>query len=845
METKRCAYCHKLVRADAQVCGGCGHTFVHPKTRPLQRGSISRSVPPASPHQAGHYSGLHPEDQPYESSMIAVQRPPAQAEGPRRLIQGEPEHIVLPLVAATPPSLSAIQTEHTEHTVASQPTRLQSPRQRASALKSSPLSKRSTPDASAMPARRPVAVEMSQPSGVVSAVARKRRSHSIIPLLLALSCVFFLLASTILAFVLIGNQPTLATASLQVAPDLPLRVGDAFHITGHGFGTLNDVAFTYDTKMVLWDGNNKPLTARTDAQGAFAIVVRVPANWAVGDHYIHATDTRENLSVSAKVTVQQTPTAPPHLQLAQPSSGIIDLGDGRAGTTAKNSMTLLNTGGGQISWHGHSDASWLSITPNNDTFNGTDLVTITGNRGGLTPNAYTGHITFTQQNNTTPIIVTVKVKVNPEPAALTVSTSALTFSTPAGQAISPYQSVTLLNSGGQTLNWGSSVSTTDGANWLIISQTSGSIEPGQNQVLTVAVQPLQLAAGQYQGAITFTGGANAQVNVALNVIAPIPPGNLIVSLSSLTFNAIAGQSTTGKIVTLQNTGGSTLSWAASTVTANKGGWLNSDTVSGTLDPGMSKTVSVSANAASLVAGVYQGTITFSANGVSRDVSVVFTVAAPPQPAISTQTTPLTFSVYKGQAPAPRTFTLSNTGNAPLNWAASEDNNGASFAPVSPAKGLLAAGSTTTLTVSPNITGAAAGVLATTITIADTDTGATVASQKIAVSITILDQPNLAVDSTTLSLSASSSYPTTSTLFTISNSGTQNLNWVITPDATAAWLTFDISSGVVAPGQSQVVNVQCNSSQLTPGTYKATFTVGDSDTGTTVVTQTIHVTFVVS
>src|SRR5947209_4476117 len=36
-----------------------------------------RSIPPASPHHAGHYSGLHPEDQPYQSSIMSVQRPPA------------------------------------------------------------------------------------------------------------------------------------------------------------------------------------------------------------------------------------------------------------------------------------------------------------------------------------------------------------------------------------------------------------------------------------------------------------------------------------------------------------------------------------------------------------------------------------------------------------------------------------------------------------------------------------------------------------------------------------------------------------------------------------------------
>src|SRR5712691_11641295 len=109
MDTKRCAKCHKLSRAEAETCSRCGYSFAvsvswvpaSPASRggkrnvvtPLagvrgtgnRNGRVSkpplttqrRSIPPASPHRAGHYSGLHPEDQPYQSAMIAVQRLPA------------------------------------------------------------------------------------------------------------------------------------------------------------------------------------------------------------------------------------------------------------------------------------------------------------------------------------------------------------------------------------------------------------------------------------------------------------------------------------------------------------------------------------------------------------------------------------------------------------------------------------------------------------------------------------------------------------------------------------------------------------------------------------------------
>src|ERR1700686_466407 len=87
METKRCQRCHKLLRIDAQMCSRCGgHAFLQgTHARGKQAGSLTSnemvsihsnrlpsppSSPPPSPHRAGHYSGLHPEDQPYQSSFL-------------------------------------------------------------------------------------------------------------------------------------------------------------------------------------------------------------------------------------------------------------------------------------------------------------------------------------------------------------------------------------------------------------------------------------------------------------------------------------------------------------------------------------------------------------------------------------------------------------------------------------------------------------------------------------------------------------------------------------------------------------------------------------------------------
>src|SRR5437763_14304349 len=115
MQTKRCANCHKLSRAEAVTCSRCGQSFAGNTTRVSTRSALTapsgkrsavversalrtrrRTIPPASPHRAGHYSGLHPEDQPYQSAMLAVQRPTKKLSDPGAVAQQEPETVPAP-----------------------------------------------------------------------------------------------------------------------------------------------------------------------------------------------------------------------------------------------------------------------------------------------------------------------------------------------------------------------------------------------------------------------------------------------------------------------------------------------------------------------------------------------------------------------------------------------------------------------------------------------------------------------------------------------------------------------------------------------------------------------------
>ena len=213
-------------------------------------------------------------------------------------------------------------------------------------------------------------------------------------------------------------------------------------------------------------------------------------------------------------------------------------------------------------------------------------------------------------------------------------------------------------------------------------------------------------------------------------------------------------------------------------------------------------------------------------------------AAPLLPAIAITPSALSFSAIQGTNPAPQSFTISNTGNAPLNWAAAEDVNGSAFAPVSPKQGIVAPGMATAVTVTPDITHAPAGFINALITISDTDKGTRVPSQQVA--ITILNQAVINVSSTTMTFTTTNSTQS----LVITNTGSAPLSWTVGQSTVGQplppWLSVDVAGGKLSPGGSQTVKVTCDSTDLPVGNHTATLVISDTDTGTPVVPQDVQV-----
>jgi hypothetical protein len=178
------------------------------------------------------------------------------------------------------------------------------------------------------------------------------------------------------------------------------------------------------------------------------------------------------------------------------------------------------------------------------------------------------------------------------------------------------------------------------------------------------------------------------------------------SPASLVFNAVPGATAASQNVNI-SAGGASTTWA---VTSNQS-WLTT-TVSATLTPGV---ITVTANAAGLSEGTYNGTLTVSAPGASNSPITIPVTLAVKTAVMSVSPTSMTFFGAVGLNPNSQSSQITNVGTGSLNWTA---NTSSSWLGLSPASGTAPG----TVTVSPNTSGLTTGSYSGTVNIASTDVG---------------------------------------------------------------------------------------------------------------------------
>lgn len=427
MEIKRCQRCHKLLRVEAQTCGRCGGYDFLPVAQAKTRqtgtllpgeaasapshatypsspgGSPLSPLPPVlptqlSPHRAGHYAGLHPEDEPYQSSFLPVQRAPLSAQP--ALDVEEVEDLTYSTVPEMPGTSAPVALPKRQ--VASL-TPLPVPRQQRSApIFREPSLEQSETERDLEAARASVSTAtMAGPRPLALATRPSRNKQQsmsmVVRLLLIISCFLFVVATGILSFLLIDSKPV-PVSKPQLMAELVdyLRVNGTFLLYGSRFEANATVKITRDTNIAVLDAQGNPLQTPTYSTGNFVVSITIGRDWAVGQHFIYATD-EQNHKATTSIVVQKTPTTAPLLQL---SLSHIDLGEDSAGVKSHKEIALTNGGGDKVNWQGSSNSpGWLQLTPPDGSFAGGQHVVITVDRSNLLPKSYTGHIRFTQQDS--------------------------------------------------------------------------------------------------------------------------------------------------------------------------------------------------------------------------------------------------------------------------------------------------------------------------------------------------------------------------------------------------------------------------------------------------------------
>jgi hypothetical protein len=777
METKRCQRCHRLLRIDAKVCSLCGGQDFIPvqatKSRKTVKLALSRdeaafpSNPPASPHRAGHYSGLHPEDQPYQSSFLPVQRPSGAA--PAAVVEEEePEALILPTrensyaAMEEPFEQPESQRRVATFTPSPEPGQQRSLQTYAAAPTDVLADVLDSPEPPASPddvlADIPTSMEVimppaREPAPFAIQPARRGGEHrgGIIPVLLVLSCLLFLIATSILAFLLVNNKPvSVQGPKMIVESSKPPRVGDIIDIIGKGFPGNDLLYFTRDENVPVMDQSNKQLEVTTYPSGNFSVEIMITKDWSVGEHYIFATD-HQNRSVSVEVSIAPTPTTPPQLQL---SASFINAGPGNPGAITQEQLMLINVGGGQVHWAAAPDAgsSWLSTSPQSGIFSGSEQIEVIINRGTLAPGNYSGHLNFVQQASnglrslTLTLPVKMAVKAAPQqssqsPPNLVLSTALLAFSgTPA--SIPAGQSLVLQNTGGQVLNWSVTATTSDGSNWLAVTPAAGSLAFGQQEIVTVSVSTSGLNAGTtYTGSLVFTYGASsASVAVTLVVSQQPQPGLAVeVPAGGLVFKTLQGQNPPAQSFTISNPGTATLDWGI-TEDANGTAYAKVSQTGGKLGPGNSIAITVTPSLAQLTASTVNAMITVSDTDPgsavkSQQVPVTFVIISQAQ--ISLSTNQLTFNHDVNITNSTQWVIITNTGSATLNWALKISNNSqVQWLTVDTTSGSLEPATTTFVDVTCNSSNLPSGTYTATIQFYDTDAGTSVQPQTVTVTLVV-------------------------------------------------------------------------------------------------------------
>ncbi len=441
-------------------------------------------------------------------------------------------------------------------------------------------------------------------------------------------CAPLLIIAILIPFVLIGSIVTLGftifAPNLSLSGNSSVASGGTLALHGSHFLPGSSITLTLDSTTPLFVAATpagrqtahtipgtlsltaarllQPATSNTtnaDGNGTFNVNISVDPGWSIGQHTIQASEaithrgaqitftivsgsTTPTPTATTTATATPSPTPSPSasasptgagaLSCVNPSS--ITLGPVSANYTqaVSQTVTLCTAGTGSVNWTATWDqgqSPWLAFNHSAGTIAapGQATITVFANATHMAAGSYSALVTFSSQPGTATETLNVNFTVQTD--CITASPNALKFNATLHVSEAPAQTVSLSNCGAVG-NWSASVKTSDGANWLSATPTTGSLNGNSSLAVTINASTLNstLVAGVYSGTVTFMLGSNTfTVNVSFNVqTAPVLTVNN--SSSSFTLSSLQCTRTTGSYlcyVMLTNTSQSlSLNWTSST-----------------------------------------------------------------------------------------------------------------------------------------------------------------------------------------------------------------------------------------------------------------------------------------
>lgn len=300
--------------------------------------------------------------------------------------------------------------------------------------------------------------------------------------------------------------------------------------------------------------------------------------------------------------------------------------------------------------------SWLSASlyssvPGSITTGSQIGVSVNG--AGLPNGTYTAKVQISAPGAGNPLLqipITLTMSGGAAGTLLTFSPTALNFSA-ALNGTAPDQLVTVSSSP----TTGLSYTLSSNASWLTLVNSTGTT-PGSN---AVRINASGLVAGTYNGTITVSapGASNSGTSIPVTLTVSGTASNLTASPALLTFAAQSGNVSPAP-QTIQVT--SPLSNVSYSVTTNQA-WLQASPATGTT-PG---TISVYANSAGLLNGIYNGTVTVISGFATINIPVTLEVTSGALLRFSQQS--VTFNYQTGQAlPTAKAIVVTSSNGSALN-----------------------------------------------------------------------------------------------------------------------------------------------------------------------------------